>query len=108
MTRYVHVMPQFLTPEQFTLSIADGAPTITLHGVTVSATHDWVLLNRATLFVIDGPGEEGFLLPRMTNHDGDLAPEGWDATVASTGSVEVLVSELGFSQPQRSSAGLAS
>ena len=76
MTRYVLVMPQFLAPEQFTQSIADGAPTITLHGVTVSNTDGWSFLNRATLLVVDGPGEEGFLLPRLTSPDGDLAPAG--------------------------------
>lgn len=92
MARYVLVMPQFLAPEQFTLSIADGAPTITLRGVTVSNTEGWSFLNRVTLLVVDGPGEEGFLLPRLTSPDSDLAPEGWDAAVATTGSVGVLVS----------------
>lgn len=85
-------MPQFLPPEQFTLSIADGAPTITLHGVTVSNTERWSFLNEATLLVVDGPGEEGFLLPRLTGPDSDLAPEGWDNAVAATGSVGILVS----------------
>lgn len=90
--RYVQVMPEFLKPEHFTLSIADGAPTITLLGVTVSVTEGWSILNRATLLVVDGPEEEGFLLQRMTSPDVDLAPKGWDSAVASTGSVEVLVS----------------
>jgi hypothetical protein len=90
--RYVHVMPQSLRPEQFTMSIADGAPTITLHGVTVSTTDGWSILNRATLLVVDGPGEEGFLLPRKTSPDRDLAPEGWDDAVASARAVQVFVS----------------
>jgi hypothetical protein len=85
-------MPQLLTPEQFTMSIADGTPTITLQGVAISTTDGWSILNRATLLVVDGPGEEGFLLPRRTSPDGDLAPEGWDAAVASARSVQVLVS----------------
>lgn len=85
-------MPQFLAPEQFTLSIANGAPTITLCGVTVSNTDGWSFLNRLTLLVVDGPGEEGFLLPRLTSSDGDLAPPGWDAAVASAGSVGIHVS----------------
>ena len=92
MARHVLVMPQFLAPEQFTPSIADGAPTITLRGVTVSNTDGWSFLNRATLLVVEGPGEEGFLLPRLTSPFGDLAPAGWDTAVASTGSVGVLVS----------------
>jgi hypothetical protein len=79
-------------PEQFTMNIADGAPTITLQGVSVSTTDGWSILNRATLLVVDGPGDEGFLLPRHTSPNGDLAPEGWDAAVASVGSVRVLAS----------------
>ena len=74
------------------MNIADGTPTITLRGVTVSTTDGWSIPNRATLLVVDGPGEDGFLLPRKTSPDGDLAPEGWDAAVASAGSVRVLVS----------------
>ena len=91
MRRYSHVMPQFLKPEQFTLSIADGAPAITLHGVTVSNIDGWSILNRATLLVVDGPEDEGFLLPRMTSPDVDLAPKGWDSAVSSAKSVGVLV-----------------
>lgn len=85
-------MPEFLKPEQFMLSIEDGAPIITLHDVTVSAVDGWSILNRATLLVVDGPEDEGFLLQRMTNPDVDVAPEGWDSAVASAGSVGVLVS----------------
>jgi hypothetical protein len=85
-------MPQFLKPDQFTLSIDDGMPTIALHGATLSSTEGWSFLNRATLLVADGPGEEGFLLPRMASPDEDLAPERWDEAVASTGSVRLLAS----------------
>ena len=74
------------------MSIADGSPTITLQGVTISTTDGWSILNRATLIVVDGPGEEGFLLPRRTSPDRDLAPEGWDAAVASARAVQVVAS----------------
>jgi len=83
-------MARSLTAEQFTLSIADGTPTITLHGVTVSTADGWSVLNRATLVVVDGPGDEGFLLPRRSSPERELAPEGWDAAVASARAVEVL------------------
>lgn len=83
-------MPQLLTPEHFTMTIADGTPTITMEGVTISSADGWSILNRATLLVVDGPGDEGFLLPRHTSPDGDLAPEGWDDAVASAGSVRVI------------------
>lgn len=92
MSRYGLQMPDFLKPDQFTLSIEDGVPTIALHGATVSNTSGWSFLNRATLLVIDGPGEEGFLMPRMDRPDTDLAPEHWDEAVASTGSVRLLAS----------------
>lgn len=85
-------MPQLVPPEQFTMDLADGTPTITLPGLTVTTTDGWSILNRATLIVVDGPGEEGFLLPRRTGPAGDLAPEGWDDAVAAAGSVHVLAS----------------
>ena len=90
--RYSHDMPESLKPEQFTLSMEDGAPLITLHGVTVSNVDGWSVLNRTTLLVVDGPEDEGFLLPRMTSPDVDLAPKGWDAAVSSAKLVGVLVS----------------
>ena len=92
MSRYVLEMPQFLKPDQFTLSIDDGTPTIALHGPTVSDTEGWSFLNRATLLVLDGPGEEGFLLPRMASPGGEPAPEHWDEAIASIGSVQILAS----------------
>jgi hypothetical protein len=85
-------MPESLKPEQFTLSTEDGEPFITLHGVTVSNVDGWSILSRRTMVVVDGPEDEGFLLPRMTGPDVDLAPEGWDAAVSSAPSVGVLVS----------------
>jgi len=91
-SRYVLEMPQHLKPNQFTMSIADGTPTIALHEATVSSTEGWSFLNRATLLVADGPGEEGFLMPRMTSSGEDLAPERWDESVTSTGSVWLLAS----------------
>jgi hypothetical protein len=84
-------VPQFLEPDRFSLRVVGGAPQITLDGVTISATEGWSLLNRATLIVVDGPGDQGFLLPRHTAPDRDHAPEGWDAAVAAKGSVEVHV-----------------
>ena len=89
-------MPQLLTPDRFTLLIERGSPVITLEGVSVSAGDGWSFLNRATVLVVDGPGDEGFLLPRMVNEGGDLAPEGWDAAVAGAGSVTIVGSGARF------------
>ena len=74
------------------MSIANGVPTITLHQATVSSTEGWSFLNRATLLVADGPGDEGFLVRRVTSSGEDLAPEGWDESVTSSGSVRLLAS----------------
>lgn len=56
---YVLEMPLFLKSDQFTISIDDGTPSIALHDATVSSTEGWSFLNRATLLVADGPGEDG-------------------------------------------------
>lgn len=92
-------MPEFLEPDRVSLSISDGAPTLTLQDVDVSSTEGWSFLNRATLLVVDGPGDEGFLLRRLTQQGDDAAPEGWDEAVASRGSVTVQVSGAAFDAP---------
>ncbi len=84
-------MPQILKPGQFTLSVDRGAPIITLPDVMVSSTDGWSFLNRAMVLVADGPGDEGFLMARMTGAGEDVAPEHWDDAVASTGSVRLVV-----------------
>jgi len=84
-------MPHYVDPAHVTLAVTDGEPTITLRDVEVSSTDGWSFLNRATLLVVDGPDDEGFLLRRLTEQDGDIAPAGWDEAVASHGSVTVVV-----------------
>jgi len=84
-------MPQQLSPDGFSLTIERGSPVVTLHDVAVSGGVGWSFLNRATLLVVDGPGDEGFLLARMTAPDVDAAPTGRDTAVASAGSVTVVV-----------------
>ncbi|MFC7490462.1 MULTISPECIES: hypothetical protein [unclassified Knoellia] len=85
-------MPEYVDPDHATLSISDGQPTIELADVEVSSTEGWSFLHRATLLVVDGPGDEGFLLRRLSAQGGDVAPAGWDEAVASHGSVTVLAS----------------
>jgi hypothetical protein len=89
-------MPEFLTPDRFVLELVDGQPTVTLPDVEVSTADGWSFLNRTTLLVIDGPGDEGFLLPRMVKPDSDAAPSGWDSAVERTGSVAVNASATQF------------
>jgi hypothetical protein len=84
-------MPTFLPPEAARFELRDGAPVIVLDvdvpdGV---ATGPWSLLNRLTMFVVDGPGDEGFLLPRL-GQGGDLAPAGWDDAVERTAGSRVV------------------
>ncbi|MFC7485395.1 hypothetical protein ACOCJ7_02625 [Knoellia sp. CPCC 206453] len=85
-------MPQFVDPDHVALTLRDGEPTITLRDVEVSSAEVWSFLNRATLLVVDGPGDEGFLLRRLDGQGNDVAPAGWDDAVASHGSVTVLAS----------------
>lgn len=92
-------MPEFLEPDRVALSLSDGVPTITLDGVEVSATDEWSVLNRTTLLVVDGPGDEGFLLRRLGGDGTDLAPEGWDEALSTRGSVTVVAGGSQFVAP---------
>ncbi|WP_404386463.1 hypothetical protein LL946_07785 [Knoellia locipacati] len=83
-------MPEFLEPNRVDLSLSDGIPTITLAGVEVSAGDGWSVLNRATLLVVDGPGDEGFLIRRLEGNGTDLTPAGWDDAVSDRGYVTVV------------------
>jgi hypothetical protein len=72
-------MPMFLQPEAVALQLRDGLPVITLavDMPTDVAAGNWSVLNRLTVVVVDGPGQAGFLFPRL-GPGGDLAPPGWD------------------------------
>ncbi|EAP97823.1 hypothetical protein JNB_12703 [Janibacter sp. HTCC2649] len=85
-------MPQFVEPDSVSLNLNEGEPTITLSDVEISSAEGWSFLNRATLLVVDGPDDEGFLLRRLTEQGGDIAPAGWDEAVKAHGSVTVLAS----------------
>ena|SRR5688572_8549981 len=78
-------MVSFVPPEHCSFSLDDGEAVIALTGVTVTATEGWSLLNRLTLIVVDGPGDEGFLVRRASADGTDHAPAGWDSSVAAGG-----------------------
>jgi hypothetical protein len=63
--------------------------TLRVHVPTGIAVGQWSLLNRATLLVVDGPGDVGFLLPRI-GPAGDLAPAGWDPAVEHAAGARVV------------------
>jgi hypothetical protein len=90
-------MPQMLPPETVQFVVRDGAPTILL-AVDMPAdliASEWSLMNRLTLVVVDGPGDAGFLLPRLTPA-GDAAPGGWDEAIdRAGGSYVVFGAEVG-------------
>ena len=80
-----------LPPEAARFEIQDGTPVLAL-AVEVPAdvaAAEWTVLNRLTMVVVDGPGDAGFLLPRM-KPDGDAAPEGWDEAVDRAGGSHVV------------------
>ena len=81
-------MPSFVTPGQVVYAIVDGTPSITVRGVDTAAAEGWSVLNRTTLIVVDGPGEEGFVTPRM-GQSGDLTPPGWDDAVEAAQKVAI-------------------
>ena len=85
-------VPEFLTSDRFELELVDGDPTVTLRDAHVSSSEGWSFLNRLTVLVIDGPGEEGFLLPRHVDTGGDPAPAGWDSVIERRGVVAVRAS----------------
>ena len=89
-------VPEFLTSDRFVLELVDGHPTVTLRDAHVSSSEGWSFLNRLTVLVIDGPGEEGFLLPRHVDTGGDPAPAGWDSAIERTGVVAVHASGTQF------------
>ncbi|MGW4944411.1 hypothetical protein ACWEOZ_22795 [Actinoplanes sp. NPDC004185] len=84
-------MPTMLPPDAARFEIRDGVPVLALAADVPAhaATGDWSLMNRVTLVVVDGPGDEGFLLPRMTP-GGDSAPAGWDEAVERAGGSQVI------------------
>jgi hypothetical protein len=75
-------MPTALPPEAIRFEVRDGVPVLTLavDPPTDLTPDGWSVLNRLTLFLVDGPGDAGFLLPRLSP-EGDLAPTGWDEAV---------------------------
>lgn len=78
-------MVSFVPPEQCSFSVDDGDAVISLTGVTVSTEEGWSLMNRRTLLLVDGPGDEGFLVRRASPDGSDTAPAGWDSSVSAGG-----------------------
>ncbi len=93
----------FLDPAAANFSVEGGVAEVELTGVEASGDSGWSVLNRLTVVVIDGPGDEGFFLPRVRSETSEAAPEGWDEAVDRNGGVWVAVTG---SDPQRLFAGL--
>jgi len=71
--------PEFLPPENAGFEVRDGVPVIVLAVDRLAGRRraSGSVFSRMTMLVIDGPGDAGFLLPRLGPH-GDIAPAGWD------------------------------
>lgn len=84
-------MPEFLPPTSASFALDEGVPSIRLDLDVPqgAAAGPWGLLSRATLCVIDGPGDLGYLLPRMAAGP-DPAPDGWDEAVERAGGCWVV------------------
>jgi hypothetical protein len=79
----------FITPDVVRFQLRDGVPVLTLAVDAPDVEGEWSVLNRLTLFVVDGPGDAGFVLPRF-GEEGDIAPPGWDDAVADAGGSHVV------------------
>ena len=64
---------------------------MSLTGVSVTSVDGWSVLDQATLLVLDGPGDQGFLVGKLGLDGGRLAPEGWAEAVERNGGVDVVV-----------------
>jgi hypothetical protein len=89
------VVPSFLEPDAVDFSWQDQLPLLRLAAdqpETAPGTPGWSVMIRATMCVVDGPGDSGFLLARL-GPGGDLAPEGWDDAVDRAGGCLVRFGE---------------
>ena len=81
-------MPMSLTPDLVRFEVRDGAAVVRLlvEQPEEAAMDGWSLMNRLTLCVVDGPGDAGYLFPRL----GLDVPEGWDEAADKQGGALVL------------------
>lgn len=84
-------MPAMLPPDAVRFELHGPGPVLRL---AVDApgelrSEQWSLVSRLTLCVVDGPGEAGYLTPRLGPH-GDVAPAGWDEAVERAGGSTVV------------------
>jgi hypothetical protein len=82
------VMPKMLTPDLVRFELRDGAAVVRLlaEQPPEAAMDGWSLMNRTTLCVVDGPGDAGYLFPRI----GLDVPEGWDEVADKQGGAFVV------------------
>lgn len=89
-------MPSFVAPDRVSFHILDGLPSISLTGdIAVGSVEGWSVLNRLTVIVVDGPGDEGLLIKRLDPDGSDLAPAGWDEAVVASGGIGVYLADSG-------------
>ncbi|MFG2052869.1 hypothetical protein ACGFI9_02460 [Micromonospora sp. NPDC048930] len=84
-------MPAMLPPEfvRFELHGADPVLRLAVDPPADLRPEQWSLISRLTLCVVDGPGEAGYLTPRL-GPQGDVAPAGWDEAVDRAGGSQVV------------------
>jgi hypothetical protein len=80
-------VPSFLEPDAVDFSWQDRLPLLRLTAEqpeSAVGAPGWSVTIRATMCIVDGPGDVGFLLARL-GPGGDLAPEGWNDAVGREG-----------------------
>lgn len=89
-------MPEMIPPEAVTLCVEHGEPVIRIAGARAREVDGWGFLHRRTLVIIDGPGDEGFLVPRAVAADApDPDEEEWDAALSTATTVKVRFTDTG-------------
>ena len=67
-------MPDRLTPDDVRFELRGDKPVLILDVPTPAVDGDWSSLNRMTVFLVDGPGEAGYIAARFSAYldDDDL------------------------------------
>lgn len=84
-------MPSFLPPDDVRFELTNGKPVlrVAVPAPDPAAPGRWSLFVRTAMCVLDGPGEDGYLIARFGT-GGDVAPIGWDDAVRRAGGCLVV------------------
>lgn len=84
-------MPEFLPADSVSFVIEGEMPLLRLAvaGPGSSTSDGWSVHSMMSMCVVDGPGDQGYLIARFGPQGADIAPDGWDAAVQRAGGAVV-------------------